>query len=207
MDQKVVIVLDGGFVRKALRQKLKGSGVPSAGEVAKLCADLMAKPELVGTQLLRIYFYDSPPFQGVSTNPISGAVVDFAASAYGRASQALLETLELEPNFAVRRGTILMGGWKLGRRAIKALPKNKGQITAQDLEPDIHQKGVDLRIGLDIATIALKRIADIVVLVSGDSDLVPAMKFARKEGLRVYLDLLGFAGARREMKVHADLIL
>jgi uncharacterized LabA/DUF88 family protein len=46
-----------------------------------------------------------------------------------------------------------------------------------------------------------------VVLVSGNSDLVPAMKFARKEGLRVYLDLLGFAGARRERKVHADLIL
>jgi hypothetical protein len=140
-------------------------------------------------------------------NPISGIAEDFSVSAYGRANQALIETLELKPNFAVRRGTLLMGGWKLGKRALVALPKKKGQLEARDLVPDLRQKGVDLRIGLDIATISLKRIADVVVLVSGDSDMIPAMKFARKEGLRVYLDLLGFVGARREMKVHADLLI
>jgi uncharacterized LabA/DUF88 family protein len=65
------------------------------------------------------------------------------------------------------------------------------------------QKGVDIRIGLDIAWISLKRVVDILVLVTGDSDFVPVMKFARKEGLKVYLETMGH-GVRRELKAHAD---
>jgi uncharacterized LabA/DUF88 family protein len=68
------------------------------------------------------------------------------------------------------------------------------------------QKGVDIRIGLDIAWISLKRVADVLVLVTGDSDFVPVMKFARKEGLKVYLEKMGH-GVRRELKAHADLVL
>jgi uncharacterized LabA/DUF88 family protein len=68
------------------------------------------------------------------------------------------------------------------------------------------QKGVDIRIGLDMAWIALKRIADALVLVTGDSDFVPVMKFARREGLKVYLEAMGH-GVRRELKAHADRVL
>ncbi len=53
-----------------------------------------------------------------------------------------------------------------------------------------------MRIGLDIAWLSLKRIVDAVVLVTGDSDFVPAMKFARKEGIRVYLEALEVRPAR-----------
>jgi len=42
--------------------------------------------------------------------------------------------------------------------------------------------------------------------VTGDSDLVPAMKFARREGIKVYLKALGHP-VRRELKAHADLVL
>lgn len=35
-----------------------------------------------------------------------------------------------------------------------------------------------MRIGLDIALITLKRLAEIIVLVSGDADFVPASKMA-----------------------------
>lgn len=79
-------------------------------------------------------------------------------------------------------------------------------MQAQDLVPDIQQKGVDMRIGLDIATLALKRIVSGIVLVTGDSDMVPAMKFARREGLWIYLYTLG-KPVRRELKVHADIVL
>ncbi len=51
--------------------------------------------------------------------------------------------------------------------------------------PKIEQKGVDLRIGLDIARLSLRRMVDIIVVVTGDSDMVPAFKFARREGIRV----------------------
>ncbi len=47
-----------------------------------------------------------------------------------------------------------------------------------------------MRIGLDIASIALKRQATIIVLVSGDADFVPAAKLARREGIQFVLDPL-----------------
>lgn len=54
----------------------------------------------------------------------------------------------------------------------------------------LRQKGVDMRIGIDIASLALKRQADTIVLVSGDSDFVPAAKLARREGVDFILDPL-----------------
>ena len=52
----------------------------------------------------------------------------------------------------------------------------------------LRQKGVDMRIGVDISSITLKKQADTIVLVSGDSDFVPASKLARREGLEFILD-------------------
>lgn len=58
----------------------------------------------------------------------------------------------------------------------------------RDVSLGLRQKGVDMRIGLDIASIALKKQADTIVLVSGDSDFVPAAKLARREGVEFILD-------------------
>ncbi|MDX2176316.1 MAG: NYN domain-containing protein [Candidatus Sumerlaeia bacterium] len=55
---------------------------------------------------------------------------------------------------------------------------------------ELRQKGVDMRIGLDIATMTLKRQVDTIVLVAGDSDFVPAAKLARREGVQFVLDPL-----------------
>ena len=166
----------------------------------------MGKPRLQGRELLRVYYYDAPPLDGTAVNPLDGTVVDFAATAQASQNRALLDSLELQPDFAVRRGALVQCGWKLGKSALRNLPKSGGAITARDLVPDISQKGVDIRIGLDIAAIALKRFAEILVLVTGDSDFVPPMKFARKEGMRVYLECLGHP-VKRELKAHADYIL
>ncbi len=53
---------------------------------------------------------------------------------------------------------------------------------------DITQKGVDMKIGLDIASLAHKKLVDRIVLVAGDSDIVPAAKHARREGIDFVLD-------------------
>jgi uncharacterized LabA/DUF88 family protein len=71
---------------------------------------------------------------------------------------------------------------------------------------DLEQKGVDLRIGLDIARLSIGRLVHSLVVVTGDSDMVPAFKFARREGVRVILSHMGH-GIKRELRAHADLIL
>ena len=75
---------------------------------------------------------------------------------------------------------------------------------ATDFEPDLKQKYVDVKIGLDITWLASKRIVEKIILVTADSDFVPAMKFARREGVQVILVTLGHMRLKRELKVHTD---
>lgn len=49
------------------------------------------------------------------------------------------------------------------------------------------QKGVDLRIGLDLATHGRSRVADVMYLVSGDDDLTEAVEEAQGHGVQVTL--------------------
>ena len=79
-------------------------------------------------------------------------------------------------------------------------------VTAEDLLPNVQQKGVDMRVGLDIASLTLKRQVEVIVLVTGDSDFIPAMKFARREGAQLFLVALGH-NVLDEMREHADLML
>ena len=72
----------------------------------------------------------------------------------------------------------------------KRLKGRWDEITPSNVLLGLRQKGVDMRIGLDIASITLKRQADIIVLVAGDSDFVPAAKLARREGVEFILDPL-----------------
>ena len=59
-----------------------------------------------------------------------------------------------------------------------------------------------MRIGLDIASLTLKKHV-IIVLVTGDSDFVPAMKFARREGAQLFLVALG-SQVTDDVREHCD---
>ena len=52
---------------------------------------------------------------------------------------------------------------------------------------DGQQKGVDVRIGLDLVTHARNRAADVFILVSGDDDLTEAVEEAQVHGVQVIL--------------------
>jgi uncharacterized LabA/DUF88 family protein len=61
-------------------------------------------------------------------------------------------------------------------------------LTEHDVSYDLIQKRVDIKIGLDIASLALKKQVNQIILISGDSDFVPAAKLARREGIDFILD-------------------
>jgi uncharacterized LabA/DUF88 family protein len=62
-----------------------------------------------------------------------------------------------------------------------------------------------MRIGVDITSISLKKQADTIILVAGDSDFVPAAKLARREGVRIILDPL-WRSVDKELFEHIDLL-
>lgn len=76
-------------------------------------------------------------------------------------------------------------------------------LTADDVFYEIKQKTVDMKIGLDIATLAHKGLVDQIVLVSGDSDFVPAAKLARREGIDFILDPM-WQAVRGDLFEHID---
>ena len=106
-------------------------------------------------------------------------------------------------NVAFRRGVLAFRGWKIKRNSLSEIMGNKRAVEDRDLAPDLEQKRVDIKIGLDIAWLSSKNIIDRIVLVTGDADFIPAMKFARREGIQIVLITLG-SSIKQEMKEHID---
>lgn len=98
----------------------------------------------------------------------------------------------------MRLGIAKQRGWTLSDSYthMAMSGKNHTPPTAQDVFLSLEQKGVDMRIGIDVATLALKRIVDRIILISGDTDMIPALKLARREGVQVVLVELGVSLSR-----------
>ena len=63
-----------------------------------------------------------------------------------------------------------------------------------------------MKVGLDMASMATKKIVDKIVLIAGDSDFISPIKFVRKEGLQVYLYSMGHK-VKLPLIEHCDFVL
>src|SRR5690606_8909702 len=94
------------------------------------------------------------------------------------ATRDLLNSLGLDA--VDEDGGVTLQGEQLA--TMRRLRDRWAELSNEEVTLDLRQKGVDMRIGLDIAALTLKRFVGTIVLVSGDSDFVPAAKLARREG-------------------------
>ncbi|MEN0000076.1 MAG: NYN domain-containing protein [Pseudomonadota bacterium] len=204
---RYAILLDGGFVTRKLRERLGKQ--PNAEHIVELCADIQAYSHLTDYELMRIYYYDAPPSTEAVHLPVSGDVQELAVTDRAKHAQSLYSQLELTDRFALRMGETQLTPtiWKLKPNRVKQLIKEPRKLVDTDFILDIGQKGVDIRIGLDMARLALRDTVRAVAVVTADSDFVPAFKFVRREGVKVILCTLGHKGARRELKAHADFVV
>jgi len=203
---RYAILLDGAFVVKKLEQASATHAFPTVADIVDFCATLKTDPTLQNKELLRIYYYDALPPKHSITNPISGTRFNLAANPRFQQNSKLLTALELMDDFAVRLGKVNGKGFKIGKAAMQELMRRNRPLVANDLVPNINQKGVDLRIGLDISKLALERLVETIIVTTGDSDLVPAFKFARRAGIRLYIHTMGH-GVLPELKIHSDKVL
>lgn len=101
-------------------------------------------------------------------------------------SKAVIETIAALP--ALADGSVNVPAAEAAE--LRANAAHWTQLQDWMIQLDLRQKGVDMRIGLDIASITLKRLASTIILIAGDADFVPAAKLARREGLQFILDPL-----------------
>ena len=183
---KVAILIDGGHLRVLTRKAGYNYTPDYIEKVAHACVDQ-------DEEILRILYYDCAPFSGKVKLPVSGDEKEFAKS------DAWMGKLAKKDLFAVRKGVLKFRGW-LPRK----LPIPAQDMKDEDFSPNFEQKGVDMRIGLDVATYSTGKIVDRLILVSGDTDCVPAMKHARKEGVQVVLVTFPSHGCAAELLWHSD---
>ena len=159
-------------------------------------------------RLYRIFFYDCAPLSKKVHNPVSKAAIDFSTTPTAIWRLAFHDELRKLRKVALRLGYLneRSGHWEIRSDKLKALFANKislTDLTDNDVKYEVRQKGVDMRIGLDIASMAYKKQVDQIVLVAGDSDFVPAAKLARREGIDFILDPM-WASIRDDLHEHID---
>jgi len=187
---KVAVFIDGGHLRACARSAKKPYTPDLVIKIAKFYVQ-------IGETLFRILHYDCEEFAGSVKLPVSGGVKSHPGG------NPFLSNLAREELVAVRRGILKFRGWE--RRASSLKPGVPlAALTDADFPARWEQKGVDFRIGLDIVTMTESRAADLIVLLTGDTDLIPAMKLARGRGLQ----LAGLDPPNRkiipELKPHLD---
>lgn len=190
MKKKVVVLIDGGNLR-ALTRVAGHRHVPDYIEkVGLACAE-------ADEEILRILYYDCAPYVGTTRLPVSGTEQRFSGS------DGWLHDLARRRLFAIRLGVLKFRGFRPKRTPIQI--GAGAQVTDDDFEPIFEQKGVDMRIGLDIALYSETRAVERIILITQDTDCIPAMKHGRKAGLQVVLIRLPNSVVAPELLEHADL--
>lgn len=206
--KKVAILVDGGFYRRVAAH-LWGDKAPEerVNELIKYChfhlkdrdnytKDSNGKKIYNYNELYRIFYYDCEPVKKTIYNPVTQKNFDFSKTPMFNWMTTFLASLKSRRKVALRMGFIADEemNYIFSSETVKKLCKKAiaiDDIKENDLVLNMRQKGVDMKIGLNIATFAYKKLVDQIVLISGDSDFVPVAKLARTEGIDFIVDSLG----------------
>ncbi|HNC22793.1 MAG TPA: NYN domain-containing protein [Opitutaceae bacterium] len=184
---KIALLIDGGFFSKAVGSAL-GVRWPLADVIYRNALALRNADE----ELLRIFYYDSRPYKGAQTHPVTRQTVDYSQSPAAHARDRFLSDLGKFDYVALRCGEARARGWVLTEAYERSLAANGPRTPAAgDYELRFEQKGVDMRLGIDVATLALNRYVDRILIASNDTDLIPAFKLARRHGVQVIVPQIG----------------
>ncbi len=215
MSKKVAILVDGDFFIRCYKSHLKKQFGDKYKDLnpEKLAHDIhthcLKHINKENEELYRIFFYDCKPLEKKVHYPHAQKALDLSKSSTYKERKKLHKHLISKPCLALRLGYL---DEKNAKWVIRDQEKEKKlfnrKISIEELQNDdfiyhAKQKGVDIKIGLDIATLALKKLVQKIVLISGDSDFVPVAKLARVEGIIFTLDPMGNP-IREDLKEHID---
>ena len=189
---KVAVLIDGGFYRKRATILF---GMKNPNDRAKELINYCYKHISDKDELYRIFYYDCPPISKKVNHPITKKQIDFSKSPQHTWVNNFIACMLEQRKVALRLGRLSeeTANYIIPSDTTKRLCDGTLQISdlkETDIIFNIKQKGVDMTIGIDIASLAYKKQVDRIVLIAGDSDFVPASKLARREGIDFVLDPL-----------------
>ena len=195
MKRRTAILVDGGFFLKRYRSIHKVKNLDperTARDLWEMCLKHLSQSKPEAYELYRIFYYDCLPYSKKQHNPITGHSIDFSKTDQYKFQYSFLEELKKKRKIALRLGVLEdRKRWLISPSKTKELLAKRitvDDLSESDVQFDFKQKMVDIKIGLDNASITLKGQVDQIILISGDSDFVPAAKLARREGIDFILD-------------------
>ena len=157
--------------------------------------------------LYRIFFYDCKPLTKKAHKPISKKAIDFSKTPQAIMRTQIHELLKKKRKTALRLGALQdFSQWIMKPNVLKDILNKKRELkdlTDDDFEYEVRQKSVDMKIGIDIASVAYKKQVERIILIAGDADFVPAAKLARREGIDFILDPM-WLNIRPDLFEHID---
>lgn len=190
------IMVDGGYYKKRAEAIWgKKSAKARAEELYKYCFLHLTKPE-EPRDLYRIFYYDCPGMTRTIKHPLTGEIIDFSSGSGTQWTNEFFKSLASKRKLALRKGELAesQAQYILNKQAVEALLSGKKTISdleKSDFKLDVKQKGVDMRIGLDVASICYGTHVNQIILIAGDSDFLPVVKMARRSGIDFILDPMG----------------
>ncbi len=184
--KKVAVFVDWeniriGIFEKAARHPSTQVNYNDENNIIKfICAFLDPKDE----EIYRIFFYLTDPYG----DKIKG--VDYSKTQTYINATSLIDRLGICDHIAIRKGTLVVRGFDSKKK------------------PIFQQKKVDMLLGLDVAHVSYGKLVDRVLILSCDTDIIPALKVARINGLQVIHGSCPDIGkpVHRDLKRHADII-
>lgn len=193
---KTAILVDGGFFRASIRAQY-GEHLPeeTADALVSYCRRHLREHNYAH-DLYRIFYYDCPPADNQAFHPLTGKSINLKTQDTYKWMHAFLNHLKRKRKVALRLGILDTENtvYTLRYSAVKKLCNGsitKDELTEKDFRLNVSQKGVDMKIGVDIATLSYNHLVDQIVLIGNDRDYIPAIKLARTAGVDVVLDTLG----------------
>lgn len=188
MKKKVLVLIDGGHLRVIVKRANKNYNPDYIEKISHACV-------LQDEDLVRVLYYDCPLYTGKVKLPVSNEEYQFSAD------NSWLRQIGSKDLFATRQGILKFRGFKP-----KMTPLSSGSLTDSDFDPIFEQKGVDMRIGLDIASYSDQKAIDRIIVITADTDCIPAFKHARKAGIQIALVKFPNSRFAKELPQHTDFI-
>lgn len=206
--KKVAIIVDGQFLLHRIRDAQSSTQYPNLEDQYNFLTNLINSND---EELFRIFYYQGSPNKQTVDKPISKDKINFSESQINKYSSNLITELSNKDFVAMRLGDTFFRGWKLKNPVLekirKGIIKDTSKLTDDDFTPDFQQKGVDIKIGLDVAWLSNNNIVDRIYMVTGDADFIPALKQARRDGIQIKLVKIGTKKIKNDLLKHSDFIL
>jgi uncharacterized LabA/DUF88 family protein len=160
--KKVAIFVDWENIRKGVFETATPIyGPVNYNDTNNVLQFIYSFLDLANEEVYRIFVYLCEPYGGT----IGGT--NYKTTPVYMNGMSFIDRLQVQDFIAIRKGSIAVRG------------------TGKNGKPIFEQKQVDMLLGLDIAHVAYNKLSDRVLVLTCDTDIIPAMKVARTNGLQV----------------------